>query len=82
MRNIRDKVDLAQLQDAAQGFILNARTDGPRLHKAGCDAVGAMHPGAYQKILFGKYGEAVKFLDQEYGTYGWVRCGVCNPYSD
>ena len=82
MRNIHDNVDQAQLQQAAQGFILNARTDGPKLHKAGCDSVGAMHPGAYPKTFFEKYGEAVNFLDQKYGLHGWVRCGVCNPYND
>lgn len=82
MRDIRDNVDLAQLQQAALGFILNARGDGPRLHRAGCDSVGAMHPGAYRKTYFEKYSEAVQFLDQKYGQYGWIRCGVCSPYGD
>lgn len=82
MRNIQDNVDLAQLQQAGQGFIFNARTDGPKLHRAGCDAVGAMHPGAYRKIFFEKYGDAVKLLDQKCGQHGWLRCGVCSPYGE
>lgn len=82
MRDIRDNVDLAQLQQAAQGFILNARNDGLKLHKAGCESVGAMHPGAYPKTFFEKYGEAAKFLDQKYGSLGWFKCGVCYPSGD
>jgi hypothetical protein len=82
MRNIKDNLDLAQLKQAAQGFIFNARTDGPKLHRAECDTVGAMHPGSYQKTFFETYGEAVQFLDQKYGARGWLMCGVCSPYGD
>ncbi len=82
MRDIRDNVDLAQLQQADEGFIFNARTDGPKLHGAGCDSVGAMHPGSYRKTFFEKYGEAVNFLNQRYGQAGWLRCGVCSPYGE
>ncbi len=81
MRDIRDNVDLAQLQQAAQGFILNARDDGPKLHEARCEAVGAMYPGKYPKIFFEKYGEAAMFLDQKYGSLGWDKCGKCCPSS-
>ena len=82
MRNILDNVDLAQLQQAAKGFIFNARIDGPKLHRTECVTVGAMYPGAYAKTFFENYGEAAKFLDQKYGPHGWLKCGVCSPCGD
>ncbi len=79
MRGVNSNLDLAQLQHAGMGFILNARYDSKKLHCAKCEAVGAMVSSAYPKVFFDDYVEAKLFLDSEYGPHGWNRCGVCNP---
>jgi hypothetical protein len=80
MRDVRDQLDLAQLQAAKQGFILNARTP-KRLHRAWCESVGAMMVGGmgYRKIFFDDLSEARNWLDKEYTASGWEVCGVCRP---
>jgi hypothetical protein len=78
MREIATKLELAQIQDARRGFIVNARADGYRLHRAGCDAVGAMHPGAYPKIFFEEFSEADRWLKTTRAD-AWSYCGNCNP---
>ena len=77
MRDVTDGVDLANLQAAGNGFIFNNRTGGGKLHRAGCEAVGAMHAGAYSKIFFDSAVEAVNWLDSQHGTSGWQKCGYC-----
>lgn len=79
MRDVKEHLDLAQLQAAGEGFILNARHDVKKLHRAGCEAVAAMVSTAYPKKFFDTYSEAQLWLDAEYGPYGWERCGKCNP---
>jgi hypothetical protein len=78
MRNVRDGVDLATLQAERRGYIVNARTDGYKLHRAGCDSVGAMHPGAYPKIFFEEFNEADSWLKTT-SVGAWSYCGNCNP---
>ena len=77
MRNVRDNLDLAQLQVGRRGFILNARNDRKKLHHAGCEAVGTMVSTAYPKVFFEHLTEACKWLDTEYGESGWDPCGLC-----
>ncbi len=80
MRDVRDNLDLAQIQHARLGYILNARKDGKKLHHSWCDAIGAMVTTAYPKIFFEKLSEACERLDGNYGSSGWTRCGLCRPY--
>jgi hypothetical protein len=80
MRDVRDNLDLAQIQAEKRGYILNARTDGKKLHRSGCETVGAMVSTAYPKMFFEELDEACKWLDAKYGESGWTRCGVCRPY--
>ncbi len=75
MRPVRDNLDLAELQRAGRGFILNDRADGARLHRAYCDSVGAMHPDAHAKIFFDELNEAVAWLKQN--RPDWKPCGLC-----
>ena len=77
MRDVRDNLDLAQLQNARQGFIVNIRDDHKKLHGAGCDAVGAMVTLAYRKVFFEESAEAKRWLDDTYGPAGWTTCGRC-----
>lgn len=81
MRDVRDNLDLAQLQHSRIGFISNARPDGVRLHRAGCDAVGAMVSTAYPKKFFETHAEAARWLDERYRSQ-WFPCGLCHPYHD
>jgi hypothetical protein len=76
MRDVQDGVDLANLQAARDGFIVNDRPDGRKLHQAGCEAVGAMHANAYRKIFFDSAKEAVDWLNSQYGN-AWKPCGHC-----
>ena len=78
MRDVRDNRDLAELQHARKGFISNARKDRVVLHRAGCDAVGAMVSTAYPKKFFEEYAEAEQWLNKE---YSWSPCGKCYPSS-
>jgi hypothetical protein len=82
MRDVRDGVDLATLQAERRGFILNARDDGYKLHRAGCDAVGAMHSGAYRKIFFEAFSAAIHWLKTESSSPAWSYCGRCSPERD
>lgn len=78
MRKIDDQLDLAKLQDAKQGFILNIRSEVKRVHRAGCEAVGAMVTSAYQKEFFEGPREDVRAsLDTSWGASGWTSCGRC-----
>ncbi|HKX06753.1 MAG TPA: hypothetical protein VJN67_01105 [Stellaceae bacterium] len=79
MRDIESNLDLAQLQAKGVGFILNARDDNKKLHRAKCEAVSAMVSSAYPKTFFDDYSEAKLHLDAEYGPDGWNPCGICNP---
>jgi hypothetical protein len=79
MRNVSDQLDLAQLQAAKRGYILNACSDRKLLHRSGCEAVGAMVSSAYPKIFFEEIDEACERSDTEYGNAGWTVCGVCHP---
>jgi hypothetical protein len=79
MRDVRDNLDLAELQKAGKGFISNARKDGIKLHRAGCEAVGAMVSTAYPKKFFDACAEAEQWLDKVYGSSGWYHCGICHP---
>lgn len=79
MRDVRDNLDLAQIQHAGLGYILNARKDGKKLHRSGCEAVGAMVSTAYPKVFFEELREAFEWLDAKYGSSGWTRCGLCRP---
>lgn len=76
MRDVRDHLDLAQLQAVRRGFILNIR-DRKMVHHAGCESVGAMVPDAYRKVFFEDSAEASRWLDDEYGSQGWENCGRC-----
>jgi hypothetical protein len=78
VRDVRDNLDLADLQNTGIGFISNARHDGGKLHRAGCDAVGAMVSADYPKKFFETYAEAAQWLDEKYGS-GWHRCGLRYP---
>ena len=79
MRDIANNLDLAQLQNGRKGFISNARNDGVKLHKAGCEAVGAMVSTAYPKKHFETFDEAKTWLDKTYSSR-WYSCGLCNPW--
>ena len=75
MRDITSQVELALLQEAGEGFVLNAS----KLHRAGCNAVGAMAISAYRKVFFDTYEEAQQWLDVKFVETGWERCGICHP---
>lgn len=75
---IATKLELAQIQAERRGFIVNARTDGYKLHRAGCDSVGAMHPGAYPKIFFKEFDDADALLKTK-SADAWSYCGYCSP---
>jgi hypothetical protein len=82
MRDVRDSLDLAQLQHEKQGYIANLRDkpgDRKKLHRAGCESVGAMHPGAFRKVFFEDCGSAKQWLNSEYTPMGWEPCLRCNP---
>ncbi len=81
MRDVRDNLDLAELQHTRIGFISNSRHDRVKLHKAGCESVGAMVTTAYQKRFFETYAEAAQWLNEKYSSQ-WSPCGNCNPWSD
>jgi hypothetical protein len=68
MRDVRDNLDLAELQHTRIGFISNARPEGVKLHKAGCEAVGAMVTAAYPKKFFETYAEAARWLDEKHSS--------------
>ncbi len=78
MREIATNLELAQIQAARRGFIVNARADGYKLHRAGCEAVGAMHPEAYPKIFFEEFSEADSWLKTK-SADAWTYCGKCSP---
>jgi hypothetical protein len=82
MRDVRDNLDLAQLKEAKQGYIANLRTDMKKLHRAWCESVGAMYPGAYRKVFFEDRDEARRWLDTEYTSARWDSCGKCFPLSN
>ena len=77
MHNVSSQLELATLQAAGEGFILNARADTKKLHKAGCEAIGAMVTVAYPKVFFDTYEEAREWLDAEFGESAWEHCGRC-----
>jgi hypothetical protein len=80
MREIADQLDLAQIQAAGRGFILNVR-QVPRLHRARCDSVGGMKANEYQKIWFETetYDEVSAWTNRKCGQYMWQHCGKCVP---
>ena len=84
MRQVMNNLELAQLQAAKMGFILNVRPEVRRLHRAACEAVGAMVSTAYPKIFFEEFSEARDWADRQYGAnpVGWTTCGLCSPRSD
>jgi hypothetical protein len=63
MRDVRDNLDLAQLQAGGEGFILNVRDDRRMMHRSRCEAVGAMVSSAYPKIFFEDADEAKAWLN-------------------
>lgn len=77
VRDVRDNLDLAQLQAAGRGFILNARRDRRLAHAAGCEAVGAMVTSAYPKMFLDDPVEARSHLNERFGVRGWSNCGYC-----
>ena len=78
MRDVRDPLDLAQLQTAKQGFILNVRNDRRKLHRAGCETVGVIASNFYRKVFFEESKEATRvLLDAKWGVSGWGNCGIC-----
>src|SRR5258708_2519433 len=77
MREVLEQFDLALLQKEGRG--LNARNDVKGLHRAGCEAVGAMVSSAYPKIFFEQLDEALKWLDAEYGKSGFCHVGFATP---
>lgn len=77
MRDVRDNLDLAQLQAAGEGFIVNARLDRRMVHQSRCEAVGAMVSTAYPKIFFEDPNDAKVWLNTAFGEQGWRNCGVC-----
>ena|ERR1035438_1473678 len=77
MRDVRDNLDLAQLQAAGEGFILNIRDDRIKLHLAGCEAVGPMSHSAYPKVFF-KSVESLQWIKVNLGDT-WAPCGTCRP---
>lgn len=77
MRNVRDQLDLAQLQAAKRGFILNLRPDYKRLHWAGCDSIGGMKQNEHPKRFFETLAEAREWADKELGPQGWIICNKC-----
>ncbi len=79
MREVADQRNLAHLQFEQRGFILNLRLDQPKLHRSGCEAVGAMSRQAYKKIFFEDVTEARTWADSN--AAGWQPCGKCHPLS-
>ncbi len=77
MRDVRDHSDLAQLQAAGAGFILNIREDRKMLHQAGCEAIEVMSSTAYDKVFFETSDEATQWLNTNLGDQGWTNCGLC-----
>jgi hypothetical protein len=78
MRDIRDTLDLAELQHAGKGFIWSARFDRFMLHKAPCSQVGAYGFTSYPMKFFETYAEAARWLNEKY-TSDWRTCGHCYP---
>ena len=76
MREVKDNFDLATLQKDGSGYIFNDRRDRGLVHKAACEAVGAMVTSAYKKIFLDDQAEAVTWLQAEKGQ-GWENCGMC-----
>jgi hypothetical protein len=52
MRKVESFQDLAQLQAAGRGYILNVRDDRKKLHCADCHAIEGMYTPKYPKFLF------------------------------
>lgn len=77
MGQVADNLELAKPQSGERGFILNVRHDVKRLHRAGCEAVGAMVATAYPKMFFETGDEARQWSDAQYGPSGWTKCGLC-----
>ena len=78
MRDILTNLDLAELQAAKSGYILNLREDGVKMHRAGCEAVGAMVSTAYRKKYFEDRLEARRWADGQFGVQKWKDCGYCH----
>ncbi len=76
MREIRDNLDLAEVQATKKGFVLNIRKDRRMLHRSGCDAVGAMVSAAYPKLFFDDPHEAYSWAIDKFGKH-WKNCGFC-----
>lgn len=74
--------ELTEIRKAGKGYLVNARNDRKKLHRSGCEAVKAMVASAYPKIFFDELNAACAWLDDQYGSSGWERCGLCRPYSD
>ncbi len=79
MRDVLDHKDLARLLEEQRGFIVNIREDRKKVHRAGCESVGAMLTSAYQKVFFEDEDAEVarQWLNERFGTGGWVNCGLC-----
>jgi hypothetical protein len=75
MRQITDRLELAKIQKEERGFVLNVRPDAKRLHKAGCEAVGAMATTEHRKYFAEEDTGLVTRLNEQFGEHGWRNCG-------
>lgn len=78
MRKIKNHIDLSKINQIGEGFVFNDRPDHKMLHVAGCEALQAMVPSAYDKLFFDDEHEAKKWLDANLGRNKWEWCGRCH----
>ena len=74
-----DEMTLIKLE--RKGFILNERPEGRKgrkVHHVTCEAVTVMHGTAHPKYFSENRVAAKEWLDQRFGTDGWVNCGSCS----
>jgi hypothetical protein len=77
MWKIKDHFELAEINHIGEGFVFNDRADRKMLHAAGCEALQAMVPKAYDKLFFDTMREARDWLDAKFGKNNWEVCGPC-----
>ena len=74
MRKV-DGLELAQLKAGQRGFVVNMRTDGPKLHWVGCSAVEGMYTAKYDKLYFEELDQAEEWLRANCEHH--ELCGYC-----
>jgi hypothetical protein len=75
MRRVRSKEEFRQMKGREDAYILNARPDDYKLHKAACGSVENMSVAPHPKFYSEDYESAKAWLDENYPT--WRRCGYC-----